>query len=122
MKNRMGVMLSFNKFKKRYLRRSIVVLGVHLLGSILKIMNEIVSSEPLKINQLSIKELLTQIRYLDFHISGKGFITINRQILARVKFEYEQPFSNSTFSLTRRFFPFKQQPPVALISTFLFSF
>lgn len=65
MKNRMDVMLSFHKFKKRYLRRSLVVAGVHLFASLLKIFIVIGSSNPLKMYQF-----ITLVRSI-FHACGK---------------------------------------------------
>lgn len=64
MKNRMDVMLSFHKFKKQYLRRSIVVVGVHVLASLLKII-VIGSSTRLKMYQY-----ITPVRSI-FHACGK---------------------------------------------------
>lgn len=65
MKNRMDVMLSFHKFKKQYLRRSIVVVGVHFLASFLKIIIVIGSCERFKMYQF-----ISPVRSI-FHACGK---------------------------------------------------
>lgn len=65
MKNRMNVMLSMHQFKKRYLRRSIVVVGVYLFACFVKIIAIMRSCAPLKLYQLT-----TPVRSI-FHACGK---------------------------------------------------